>query len=649
MKKNFIGLDGFIWFIGVVEDRQDPYMSGRVRVRCFGHYTGDKTDLPTEDLPWAQVMLPVTSAGISGIGQTPLGLVEGSHVFGFFRDGEARQEPVVMGSLPGYPMEVGDTTKGFYSPISAKEFADKVKQPDYWKSEEYSNYPRYQNKSDMNQLASYGDYSFEINPVFDLSKHPAVKKYEEFKKAHVRPIGIAITEPIQSVFNFLQTGGSTLFGFITDAITSVALGALGNTVSSALGTALGDVTKSVANLLGPLNPTPLLEKGIDFLTNPDRGVGFALSEIGDFTMETFSDIDGIINAEIFVPAAKITTSQIKTMTEGGFTQLATFTDTDGIRKVGFNVSNIEVAREFFGEDKITKNIDKFKKANEFSIAGITPTKVNLGIEKFNDDIDTVKEIQDELIEKANRELPSSADSDVIVNRDENGNVISITPDEGQQQEGISAKGGELKNNEKTLAGEDKLMNNFIANSGGRKDAWIMPDLPVGTKSKSGDVYPYRHVYETESGHQRIYDDNEGFASIYEEHGPSGTKYFISNDGTKAEHIMSDNAYTIEGNQLGYVRGGKTLSLGGFYKIDVNQLHLRDGHFEIRVGDNASCRIEVAKGDIDLVAKDGDINLQAPSGKIGLLAEKIGMLSTGDTTLNAGDDIELLAGDKIRLN
>ena len=85
MKKNFIGLDGFIWFIGVVEDRQDPYLIGRVRVRCFGHHTGDKTELPTEDLPWAQVMLPVTSAGISGIGQSPIGLVEGSHVFGFFR------------------------------------------------------------------------------------------------------------------------------------------------------------------------------------------------------------------------------------------------------------------------------------------------------------------------------------------------------------------------------------------------------------------------------------------------------------------------------------------------------------------------------------------------------------------------------------
>ena len=643
MTQNFLGLDGFVWFYGVVEDRNDPYFIGRVRVRCFGHHTGDKTALPTSDLPWAQVMLPVTSAGISGIGQTPLGLVEGSHVFGFFRDGEARQEPVVMGSLPGYPMEVGDPTKGFYSPIKASDF---TLNDNYWKEEKYSNYPRYQNRSDTNQLASYGDYSFEINPKFDLSKHPSVTKYEEFREKHVKPVGIAITDPIQSVFNFLQTGGGTLFGFITDAITSVALGALGNTVSSALGNVLGDVTKGVSNLLGPLNPTPLLEKGTKFLTEK---VGLLTSTLEEATLNTFKGIDGIINAKIFLPAAEITTSQIKTMVEGGFTQLTTFTDTDGIRKVGFNVSNIEIAKEFFGEDRITKDIDVFKKGNELSVAGITPTKVNVGIQKFNDNVDKIKGIQDEEIDKANRELPSSADSDVHVDRDENGNAIVITPDEGQQQEGISAKGGELKNNEKTLDGKDKLMNDFIVNSGGRKDAWILPDLPVGTKSVTGDVYPYRHVYETESGHKRIYDDNEGFAAIFEEHGPSGTKYFISNDGTKAEHIMSDNAYRIEGNQLGYVGGGKSLSVSSFYKIDVNQLHLRDGHFEIHVGENASCRIEVAKGDIDLVAQDGDINLQAPSGKIGLLAEKIGMLSTGDTTLNAGDDIELLAGDKIRLN
>ena len=94
MATNFIGQDGFIWFVGVVEDRMDPKYAGRVRVRCVGYHTQNKTDLSTEDLPWAQVLLPITSSGISGIGQTPLGLVEGSHCVGFFRDAPYNQEPV---------------------------------------------------------------------------------------------------------------------------------------------------------------------------------------------------------------------------------------------------------------------------------------------------------------------------------------------------------------------------------------------------------------------------------------------------------------------------------------------------------------------------------------------------------------------------
>ena len=39
--QNFLGRDGFIWFTGVVEDRDDPDKLGRVRVRCVGYHTND--------------------------------------------------------------------------------------------------------------------------------------------------------------------------------------------------------------------------------------------------------------------------------------------------------------------------------------------------------------------------------------------------------------------------------------------------------------------------------------------------------------------------------------------------------------------------------------------------------------------------------
>ena len=49
MKNHFMGMDGFVWFVGVVEDRNDPSKLGRVRVRCLGYHTADKTLIPTED------------------------------------------------------------------------------------------------------------------------------------------------------------------------------------------------------------------------------------------------------------------------------------------------------------------------------------------------------------------------------------------------------------------------------------------------------------------------------------------------------------------------------------------------------------------------------------------------------------------------
>ena len=54
-----MGKTGFQWFVGVVEDRNDPQKVGRVRVRCLGYHTPDKGKLPTADLPWAHVMNPI--------------------------------------------------------------------------------------------------------------------------------------------------------------------------------------------------------------------------------------------------------------------------------------------------------------------------------------------------------------------------------------------------------------------------------------------------------------------------------------------------------------------------------------------------------------------------------------------------------------
>lgn len=90
--------DKIRWFIGIVEKVDgDPQTLGRVKVRAFGIHNAYTSEISVDDLPWATVMVPT---GVSGTGQSPTGLQNGTMVFGVFLDGKHSQNPVVLGSLP---------------------------------------------------------------------------------------------------------------------------------------------------------------------------------------------------------------------------------------------------------------------------------------------------------------------------------------------------------------------------------------------------------------------------------------------------------------------------------------------------------------------------------------------------------------------
>jgi len=98
LMRNFIGQDGFVWWIGIVEDIDDPLTLGRCKVRCFGYHPAKKDGLvPTEDLPWALAIHPVNTPNLYG---TPKA---GDWVFGFFLDAMSAQEPAILGYLPAIP------------------------------------------------------------------------------------------------------------------------------------------------------------------------------------------------------------------------------------------------------------------------------------------------------------------------------------------------------------------------------------------------------------------------------------------------------------------------------------------------------------------------------------------------------------------
>lgn len=95
-----LGQEGFSWFIGKVEDRDDPEKQGRVRVRIYSLH-GDKVSMPTNTLPWASILMPGYSSSLGQVGVSATGLQVGSTVMGFFFDGDEKTMPIIFGVLPG--------------------------------------------------------------------------------------------------------------------------------------------------------------------------------------------------------------------------------------------------------------------------------------------------------------------------------------------------------------------------------------------------------------------------------------------------------------------------------------------------------------------------------------------------------------------
>ena len=93
------GGDAFRWFIATVVEHIAPRgYEGRVQLRIRGIHPDTTDDVKQVDLPWAQVLVPGTEEGSSGLGRSPK-VTTGAQVWGFFLDGKQSQVPVVVGSF----------------------------------------------------------------------------------------------------------------------------------------------------------------------------------------------------------------------------------------------------------------------------------------------------------------------------------------------------------------------------------------------------------------------------------------------------------------------------------------------------------------------------------------------------------------------
>ncbi len=110
LKSNYLGKDGFIWWIGQVapaavwrnekaEVAKDGSWAYRCKVRIIGYHTFDGNILSDEDLPWAHVTVdPAFGSAQGSLGSTH-NLTGGETVYGFFLDGDDAQQPVIIGCI----------------------------------------------------------------------------------------------------------------------------------------------------------------------------------------------------------------------------------------------------------------------------------------------------------------------------------------------------------------------------------------------------------------------------------------------------------------------------------------------------------------------------------------------------------------------
>ena len=141
IRTNFLGRDGFRWFIGQIPEKNHKVLDAdnanrggnnwgqRRRVRIMGYHPGDDL-LPDTDLPWATVLMSSSTGSGAKQNASSIALERGDIVVGFFLDGDDAQVPVIIGTFARTNEMVKSYTDFYkaFEPITA--FDESTPEPD---------------------------------------------------------------------------------------------------------------------------------------------------------------------------------------------------------------------------------------------------------------------------------------------------------------------------------------------------------------------------------------------------------------------------------------------------------------------------------------------------------------------------------------
>lgn len=567
----FVGFNNDLqWFFGIVEDRQDPLRQGRLRVRVMGIHTAQRskdetTGIPIEELLWMHPMTPITSAAMSGIGQTPTGPVEGTQVFGFFRDPFC-QDGVVIGTIGGCYATKPDTSKGFCDPSGQ--------------------YPRYIG-NDLNILAGGGQKSVGGTGAQTVDDVPLdIYQQENTTSIAVAPNDLDLSKiptddnPNYTLEQMLRGDEGYKLTVYWDTLGYPTIG-IGHLI-------IAYKTRDMSVILPALSR----QVGRD-LTNPTITPEEVSKLFADdiLKMRTQMYIHGTIGPvyrKLNGSRRMALENMCFQMGVGGvakFKNTLSFMAAEDWKNAYNNMVSSLWASQTPGR---AKRVSKIILVGNLESYGVMAPKEepDTGLPDLPDipGVSTLSAAAEDAVDTATSTTASAV-------RTVTG---SDTTTETQNTTGISAI-STFSTTDLSASVDESPEDPFTP-----EDTRIMFEEP---KSSFAAQYPYNHVYESESGHIQEFDDTPGQERYRLKH-PTGTYLEVRPDGTRVTKIIGEDYLIIQEGHNVHVQGNLKFVVDGDSNIyfQGNLKQTVDGNVNQNIRGNVT---EVIEGNVDQTVK-GDV-------------------------------------------